>query len=79
MAGRQRLRQEDFLAPDLAGDGAQEPSPREWDHLTLEQVEKLMIEKSLERHGNNISRAAQDLGLSRAALYRRLEKHGLAS
>ena len=37
-----------------------------------------MIEQVLAQHEGNISRVAKALGLSRAALYRRLEKHGLA-
>jgi len=45
--------------------------------LTLEDVEKVLIQKALARHGGNVSQAAQALGLSRSALYRRLEKHGL--
>jgi two-component system NtrC family response regulator len=48
------------------------------DGMTLEQVERHMIEKVLQQHQGNISRVAKALGLSRAALYRRLEKHGLA-
>jgi transcriptional regulator of acetoin/glycerol metabolism len=38
-----------------------------------------MIEKALRHHGGNVSRAAESLGLSRAALYRRLEKHRIAT
>jgi len=45
--------------------------------LTLDQVERQLIEKALAQHQGNISRVAKALGLSRAALYRRLEKHGL--
>ena len=48
-------------------------------HLTLEQAERQMIEQVLAQHEGNISRVAKALGLSRAALYRRLEKHGLAA
>jgi DNA-binding NtrC family response regulator len=43
--------------------------------MTVDEVEKAMIEKSLQHHEGNISRAAESLGLSRAALYRRLEKY----
>ena len=43
--------------------------------MTMDEVEKAMIQKSLRHHDGNISRAAESLGLSRAALYRRLEKH----
>jgi two-component system NtrC family response regulator len=78
MSGRRQLRREDFVDPDVVEEVADGRPLGEWDRLTLEEVEKLMIEKSLERHSHNISRAAADLGLSRAALYRRLEKHGLA-
>jgi DNA-binding NtrC family response regulator len=44
---------------------------------TLEELERAMVQRVLEQQGGNISRAAQALGLSRAALYRRLEKFGL--
>jgi DNA-binding NtrC family response regulator len=45
--------------------------------LNLEQVEKQTIENALFKHSFNISHAAKELGLSRASLYRRMEKHGL--
>ncbi|MGH9380890.1 MAG: sigma-54-dependent transcriptional regulator [Thermoanaerobaculia bacterium] len=45
---------------------------------TLGEVERRQVEQALERHGGNISQAAEELGISRAALYRRLEKHGLS-
>ena len=47
------------------------------DELTLEEVEKLLIEKALQRYEGNVSQAAEALGLSRSALYRRLQRHGL--
>ncbi len=43
--------------------------------MTLEQIEISMIKKALQHHHNNISKAAHSLGMSRAALYRRLEKY----
>ncbi len=46
---------------------------------TLEEMERAMIVKSMEQFGGNISRVAEALGLSRAALYRRLEKFGILS
>ena len=45
--------------------------------LNLEQFEKQMIERALRMHHFNVSLAASELGLSRGALYRRMEKHGL--
>lgn len=43
----------------------------------LDEMEKAIIKKVMTRHGGNISKAANDLGLTRTSLYRRLEKHGL--
>ena len=42
-------------------------------------AERLVIERALEQHDGNVSRVARLLGLSRASLYRRLEKHGLGT
>jgi len=42
--------------------------------MTLEEIEKKMIKKALEHYDNNITKVAKSLGLSRAALYRRMEK-----
>jgi DNA-binding NtrC family response regulator len=47
------------------------------EQLTLEEVEKLLVQKALARSGGNVSDAARSLGLSRSAMYRRLDKHGL--
>jgi DNA-binding NtrC family response regulator len=51
--------------------------PARLDELTLEEVERVLIRKALERHEGNVSQAAKSLGLSRSALYRRLQHHGL--
>ena len=51
--------------------------PPSLDEMTLEDAEKLLIRKALERYAGNVSDAAKVLGLSRSALYRRLEKYGL--
>jgi DNA-binding NtrC family response regulator len=45
--------------------------------LNLERAEKQMIERALKKNAYNISLAANELGLTRASLYRRMEKHGL--
>lgn len=45
--------------------------------LTLDELEKQTILQSLETHGGNLSHVAAQLGISRAALYRRLEKYGI--
>jgi len=47
------------------------------DNFNLDEVEKQVILKAINKYNGNISKAAKDLGLTRASLYRRLEKHGL--
>jgi DNA-binding NtrC family response regulator len=47
------------------------------DDMSLEAVEAILIRKALTRAGGNVSHAADALGLSRGALYRRIEKYGL--
>ncbi|HEY9128136.1 MAG TPA: sigma-54 dependent transcriptional regulator [Acidobacteriaceae bacterium] len=47
------------------------------DDMSLEAVEAILIRKALARVGGNVSHAADALGLSRGALYRRIEKYGL--
>ena len=47
------------------------------EQLTLDEMERMLIERALKRHDGNVSDAARALGLSRSALYRRLERHGL--
>jgi len=48
-----------------------------FDNMSIDEVESLLIRKVLRRCDGNISQAADVLGLSRAALYRRIEKYGL--
>jgi DNA-binding NtrC family response regulator len=52
-------------------------SPSVQDDMALEDMEKLMVQRAIEKHKGNISRAASELGLTRAALYRRIEKFDL--
>ena len=47
------------------------------DQMSLEDVERVLIQKALTRAAGNVSDAARALGLSRSALYRRLKRHGL--
>ena len=46
--------------------------------MTMDEIERAMILKSLRHHGGNISRVAESLGLSRPALYRRFEKYEIS-
>jgi transcriptional regulator with PAS, ATPase and Fis domain len=47
------------------------------DDMSLEAVEAILIRKALARASGNVSHAADALGLSRGALYRRIDKYGL--
>ena len=62
---------------DLGLQGAGPEAPRQLDDMSLEEVEAFLIKKALQRHGGSVSRAAEALGLSRSALYRRLQRYGL--
>ena len=61
---------------DLSLRGDHESSPRLED-LSLEEVERLLVQKALDRFHGNVTQAAQALGLSRSALYRRMKRYGL--
>jgi DNA-binding NtrC family response regulator len=74
MAEGERYRSEDFPLTSRAHGGAVSSAA---ETLNLDQLEKQMIERALRMHHFNISLAAGELGLSRGALYRRMEKHGL--
>jgi DNA-binding NtrC family response regulator len=63
-------------AGDVAVRPAREGAGR-LEEMSLEEVEGFLIRKALARHAGNVSHAARALGLSRSALYRRLERHGL--
>jgi DNA-binding NtrC family response regulator len=63
-------------AGDLGLEPASDSRPA-LDEMTIEQAEQMLIRKALSRFQGDISRAAESLGLSRGALYRRMEKHGI--
>ena len=68
------LQAEDFVLTPSPTPG---PGEIPLEDLNLERVEKMVIRKALEKYRGNISQAAKELGLTRSALYRRLEKYGL--
>lgn len=74
------MSEDEILQPDdfnfLSG-GQSSPQDIVSDNLNLDEVEKTVIQKAINIHDGNISKAADELGLTRASLYRRLEKHGL--
>lgn len=65
------------ITPTDLGLATTRPTPQNLDDLSLEAVEAILIRKALTRTSGNISQAAEALGLSRGALYRRMEKYGL--
>ncbi|MCM8731285.1 sigma-54-dependent transcriptional regulator [Hephaestia sp. GCM10023244] len=78
LSGGQPLRAEDFpvgaAASRLRPEAVVAPAAAD---LNLDRAERRLVEAALRKHGYNISLAAAELGLSRGALYRRMEKHGL--
>ena len=67
---------EQIRVADLGLSAAAEPASR-LEEMSLEDVECFLIKKALARFDGNVSRAAEALGLSRSALYRRLQRYGL--
>jgi DNA-binding NtrC family response regulator len=78
VSGKLVLDADDFRLPleMEAGDKGRDALP-EVGRMTIDDMEKAMILKTLEHYGGNISRVAEALGLSRPALYRRFEKYGI--
>ena len=75
-----RYEADDFSLPATVAAAAARPvaaSERGEEDLSLEKVERRTIERALRKHRYNISHAAKELGLTRATLYRRMEKYGL--
>ncbi|HVG24431.1 MAG TPA: sigma-54 dependent transcriptional regulator, partial [Thermoanaerobaculia bacterium] len=79
--GGRELDVEDFFAVRDAGSSAPRADEALPDAgtMTLDEMEKRMIVKCFKHYEGNVSRVAEALGLSRAALYRRMEKYGIAS
>jgi DNA-binding NtrC family response regulator len=65
------------IQPSDLGLALQRAAPQNLEELSLEAVESILIRKALQRFKGNVSQAAEALGLSRGALYRRMEKYGL--
>jgi DNA-binding NtrC family response regulator len=65
------------LALGVSSNPALAQAGQRMEDMSLEDVERVLITKALARFQGNVSLAAQALGLSRSALYRRLQRHGL--
>lgn len=75
VSGKDTLDVSDFKAQNIQS--AEPPSVKNMEGLTLEEVERQRILQALAQYGNNLSQVASALGVSRPALYRRLEKYNI--
>jgi DNA-binding NtrC family response regulator len=71
MADSNTLQESDFLFSRKGNEAISS------DTLNLDEVERAAVVKAIQLHNGNISKAAEELGLTRASLYRRMEKYGL--
>jgi DNA-binding NtrC family response regulator len=75
MSNKDLLEVDDFArAMQIQQDGGSKDALPAVGSMTLDEMEKAMIVKAMQQYENNITRVAEALGLSRAALYRRFEK-----
>jgi DNA-binding NtrC family response regulator len=79
MSTSQLLQIEDFnLANALQPGSTQKDNLPEVGTMSIDEMEKAMILKTIAHHSGNITKVAESLGLSRFALYRRMEKYGIS-
>jgi transcriptional regulator of acetoin/glycerol metabolism len=62
---------------DLRLENGSAPAGSGFENMTLDDAEQLLIRSALSRSGGNVNRAAELLGVSRSALYRRLQRYGI--
>ncbi|HYR27903.1 MAG TPA: sigma-54 dependent transcriptional regulator [Thermoanaerobaculia bacterium] len=80
LRGGRELDVEDFFSVrDAASEQRGGGELPEAGSMTLDELEKRMIEKCMKHYEGNVSRVAEALGVSRAALYRRFEKYGISA
>ena len=80
MCGKKRLEASDFELGNLAQDTSARPASNaspSFAGMTLDEIERQTILQALSSHRNNLTQVASALGISRAALYRRLEKYDI--
>jgi len=75
VSAKETLDAEDFKAQNIQP--TETTTSRNLNGFTLDELERQRILQALEQYGNNLSQVATALGLSRPALYRRLEKHNI--
>jgi len=77
MADQSTLEADDFFFLTKGGNSGSSQTATMDNSFNLEDVERQTIQKAIQIHGGNISKAAEELGLTRASLYRRLSKYDL--
>lgn len=77
LSDKDTLQAEDFALAAVASSAQGTAAEAASDTLNLELLERNAVEQALKKHAGNISQAARDLGLTRMALYRRMEKYDL--
>ena len=75
MSAGDNLKTDDFILASKAG--RKNVTDRNGTSETLDETEKKMILKALEECGGNLSRTSEKLGITRATLYRKIERHGI--
>ena len=74
LARGERLSVDDLA---LGARSARSAEPQPIEEMELDEAERWLIRRALDRHDGNVSAAAESLGVSRSALYRRLQRYGL--
>lgn len=77
MSDQASIRAEDILFSPIEQQIEEKPILNDFSSHNLEEMERKAIKSAIDRFNGNISKAAKELGLTRAALYRRLEKYNL--
>ena len=77
VCGKETLDADDFKAQVAGTSSSSNVDTLEVDNLTLDELERQQILRALDKYENNLTQVASVLGVSRPALYRRLEKHGI--
>ena len=78
VSGKPTLDASDFDAQYIRHNDQKAAESTSFIGMTLDEIERQTILQALERHKGNLSQVAMALGISRAALYRRLEKFGIS-
>lgn len=72
-----QIKPEDFALPAASSPSNNPHNTPNLDNMSLQEVEKYLIQRTLKRNDGNATKTASDLGLSRSAFYRRLQRFGL--